>query len=194
MRCLESTRTSLSPVSLSSSFKQRLIIDPFDLNTDTRLPGEQYSLNQQCHLALGNGYRAYTNNKPPFGDVCRELWCSSGTWATPAHPALEGSSCGPRQSCYQGVCVDRQAAFAKSKIKMYNNRNGNNNVDDTMTVDTIHHKPRDRVSPSSSSTTTPNQADQTISSNYNHNHGPSFMRRVQQFLKTTISSVVKFFG
>ena len=56
MRCLESTRVD----------QVKRFSDPFDQNTDTRLPGEQYTLNQQCELALGNGYKAYTSNKTPF--------------------------------------------------------------------------------------------------------------------------------
>ena len=178
MRCLESTRAD----------QVKRFSDPFDHDTDTRLPGEQYTLNQQCQLALGNGYRAYTSNKAPFQvstweplswrhsfihvvfckDVCRELWCLSNTWATPAHPALEGSTCGRRKSCYQGICVDKQRAFAQSKIKMYNNRR--------KTSSSVH------------------EASSSGSSNSSARPTPSFMRRVQKFLSSAIGSVVRFFG
>lgn len=56
MRCLESTRAD----------QIKRFSDPFDAATDTRLPGEQYSLNEQCELALGKGYKAYTSAKAPF--------------------------------------------------------------------------------------------------------------------------------
>ena len=56
MRCLETTRAN----------QIKTFNDPFDENTDTRLPGEQYTLNQQCQLALGGGYKAYTSSKAPF--------------------------------------------------------------------------------------------------------------------------------
>lgn len=70
-------------------------------------------------------------------DVCRELWCLSGSWATPAHPALEGSSCGNRgQKCFQGTCTsqDQQISATKRRSVPSNqvaasgtNRNPNNN-------------------------------------------------------------------
>ena len=63
MRCLETTRAELGS---GGRRKQSTFLDPFDAATDTRLPGEQYSLNEQCELALGKGYRAYTSAKAPF--------------------------------------------------------------------------------------------------------------------------------
>ena len=61
MRCLESTRAE----------QMKRFADLFDHNRDTRLPGEQYTLYQQCQLALGTNYRAYNSNKSPFnvGDL-----------------------------------------------------------------------------------------------------------------------------
>ncbi|XP_054162351.1 A disintegrin and metalloproteinase with thrombospondin motifs adt-2-like [Oppia nitens] len=82
-----------------------------DLNFErsNRLPGEQYPPNKQCLLALGSQYKTYTSSKEPFNDICRELWCLSGSWATPAHPALEGSTCGDSKKCTQGVCQSSSA-------------------------------------------------------------------------------------
>ena len=57
-----------------------------DFQAVSRLPGEQYSPDLQCQLALGTQYKAYFSPKEPFNDACRELWCLSGSWATPAHP------------------------------------------------------------------------------------------------------------
>lgn len=76
-----------------------------DFRAVSRLPGEQYNPDLQCQLALGTQYKAYYSAKEPFNDICRELWCLSGSWATPAHPALEGSACGPAgEKCFQGSC------------------------------------------------------------------------------------------
>ncbi|XP_074594116.1 ADAMTS metallopeptidase stall [Brevipalpus obovatus] len=76
-----------------------------DFRRTNRLPGEQFPANIQCQLALGSDYRAYVTSKEPFRSICRELWCISGNWATPAHPALEGSQCAPNgERCYQGDC------------------------------------------------------------------------------------------
>lgn len=66
MRCLETTRAELGSGGPGGRRKQSTFLDPFDAATDTRLPGEQYSLNEQCELALGKGYRAYTSAKAPF--------------------------------------------------------------------------------------------------------------------------------
>ncbi|XP_054708382.1 A disintegrin and metalloproteinase with thrombospondin motifs adt-1-like [Uloborus diversus] len=65
----------------------------FDL-ASILLPGLIYSLSDQCKLSLGSNYTAYRSSKEPFNNVCRELWCASGSWAKAAHPALEGSACG----------------------------------------------------------------------------------------------------
>lgn len=37
-----------------------------DFERTSRLPGEQYPPNKQCHLALGSQYKAYTSSKEPF--------------------------------------------------------------------------------------------------------------------------------
>lgn len=39
---------------------------PLDDHLDQRLPGEQFNLNQQCQLALGNQYRPYISKRSPF--------------------------------------------------------------------------------------------------------------------------------
>lgn len=81
----------------------------FDLSK-LKLPGQVYSINDQCKLAHGNNYTAYVTRGPPHDDVCRELWCASGSWAVPVHPALEGSYCDRnsdfKKICREGRCVD----------------------------------------------------------------------------------------
>lgn len=131
-----------------------MISNDLDFQRSNRLPGEQYTPDIQCQLALGSQYKAYHSTKEPFNvssheyerlvinshdthqqDICRELWCLSGSWATPAHPALEGSACGTRgQKCFQGTCSnDQQTSATKRRSVPSNqvastaNRNNNNN-------------------------------------------------------------------
>ncbi|CAG2106554.1 unnamed protein product [Medioppia subpectinata] len=92
----------------------------YNFQRSNRLPGEQYPPNKQCQLALGTQYRAYTSSKEPFNDICRELWCLSGSWATPAHPALEGSTCADGKKCIQGVCQSASAYVARRSIETFN--------------------------------------------------------------------------
>ncbi|OTF81072.1 A disintegrin and metalloproteinase with thrombospondin motifs family protein, partial [Euroglyphus maynei] len=105
---------------------------PLDDHLDQRLPGEQFNLNQQCQLALGNQYRPYISKRSPFNDICKELWCSHGHWATPAHPALEGSNCGDGKKCLQGSCnvIMRKTSLNNRSISYLNRHkqsNSNNN-------------------------------------------------------------------
>ncbi|CAN8027821.1 unnamed protein product, partial [Ixodes persulcatus] len=71
------------------------------------LPGQLYDADAQCRLALGTSHKAYTSQKTPFNDVCRELWCLEGTWASAAHPALDGTTCATGKYCREGSCVSR---------------------------------------------------------------------------------------
>lgn len=74
------------------------------------LPGQLFPADAQCKLALGTDYSAYTSSRSPFNNVCRELWCLEGSWASPAHPALDGTSCANGKYCREGSCVTRPAA------------------------------------------------------------------------------------
>nr|XP_037288965.1 A disintegrin and metalloproteinase with thrombospondin motifs adt-1-like [Rhipicephalus microplus] len=74
------------------------------------LPGQLFPADAQCKLALGTDYSAYTSSRSPFNNVCRELWCLEGSWASPAHPALDGTSCAKGKYCREGSCVARPAA------------------------------------------------------------------------------------
>uniref|UniRef100_A0A224XGC5 Putative metalloprotease n=1 Tax=Megacormus gertschi TaxID=1843536 RepID=A0A224XGC5_9SCOR len=89
-RCLEN---SGKPVSSDLDFRK-----------SSSLPGQKFTVNEQCQLALGTDYKVYLKSSPPYNNVCRELWCVKGMWATSAHPALEGSNCGRGKQCVQGYC------------------------------------------------------------------------------------------
>lgn len=75
-----------------------------------KLPGQVYSLNDQCRLGYGGNHTRYVSKAAPYNDVCQELWCVSGSWAQPVHPAIEGSSCehdsNRNKICREGRCVD----------------------------------------------------------------------------------------
>ncbi|XP_015922628.1 A disintegrin and metalloproteinase with thrombospondin motifs adt-1 [Parasteatoda tepidariorum] len=79
-----------------------------------QLPGQRFDLEEQCKLSLGNEFKPHVVPKLPFNDVCRELWCVSGLWASVAHPALEGSSCANGKQCIQGKCVELTSSSSLS--------------------------------------------------------------------------------
>ena len=72
-----------------------------------KLPGQIFSANQQCALRFGADSRK--SNIQTDEDVCRLLRCDTGprrnTVVYHAHPALEGTSCGPKKWCREGACV-----------------------------------------------------------------------------------------
>ncbi|XP_076322583.1 A disintegrin and metalloproteinase with thrombospondin motifs adt-1-like [Tachypleus tridentatus] len=84
------------------------------------LPGQQYSLKQQCQLALGSDHTPFQTSEAPFNNVCKELWCRRLSWAQAAHPALDGSPCGNGKWCQEGRCVSNGVQSGSS--------NNNNNV------------------------------------------------------------------
>ena len=47
---------------------------PLDDHHDYRLPGEQYDLQQQCQLALGDQYQPYISKRSPFNVI---IYCNS---------------------------------------------------------------------------------------------------------------------
>lgn len=71
------------------------------------LPGITYSLSRQCELAFGSG------SKPcPYMQSCAKLWCTGKARGqlvcqTRHFPWADGTSCGDRHLCYQGVCMDK---------------------------------------------------------------------------------------
>lgn len=70
-----------------------------------QLPGETFPADAQCRLALGPKFKAYTSRQSPFNNVCKELWCLEGSWASPAHPALDGTVCADEKHCREGACI-----------------------------------------------------------------------------------------
>ncbi|KAG8196496.1 hypothetical protein JTE90_012312 [Oedothorax gibbosus] len=81
-------------------------LENVDYAFDDKFPGERFGLEEQCKLSLGDEFKPHFVPKVPFNNVCRELWCVSGLWASVAHPALEGSPCGTGKHCIQGKCTE----------------------------------------------------------------------------------------
>lgn len=170
-------------------------LNPSDGGLDTRLPGQQYTLNQQCQLALGNNYRAYIMKRSPFNvnrtkyfiekgnffcliftlfywkqDICKELWCSYDNWASPAHPALEGSVCDRDKACSQGQCIEQAELSQNSYLNRHQlNSHENYILDNTNSMDSGGNSNKRNGS--------------TVQT------GSSFMKKVQRFLR----KIVRFF-
>ncbi|UMM42765.1 hypothetical protein L5515_018465 [Caenorhabditis briggsae] len=74
--------------------------------SDTRLPGQRFTADQQCSYFWGRDYKVEIPNGKAMDDICRILWCgNSGSTISTAHPALEGSWCGHNKWCHKGHCT-----------------------------------------------------------------------------------------
>uniref|UniRef100_A0A0N5B844 Peptidase M12B domain-containing protein n=1 Tax=Strongyloides papillosus TaxID=174720 RepID=A0A0N5B844_STREA len=73
---------------------------------DGRLPGQRFTLDQQCSYFWGTDYQVEIPNGRRLEDICRILWCgNNGSTISTAHPALEGSWCGDKKWCHHGKCT-----------------------------------------------------------------------------------------
>ncbi|XP_076378705.1 A disintegrin and metalloproteinase with thrombospondin motifs 9 isoform X1 [Megalopta genalis] len=76
----------------------------------SRLPGENYTADQQCELAFGEGSHVCTKM---VSHVCRRLWCTAPKWGhynqchTEYMPWADGTDCGGGKWCIRGECVVR---------------------------------------------------------------------------------------
>ncbi|CAH3034862.1 unnamed protein product [Porites lobata] len=75
-----------------------------------KLPGQIYTIDQQCQHDFGRNSRFCSRMKR---DPCAELWCVRGSFSgyndrfcqTRREPALEGTKCGENKWCRLGKCV-----------------------------------------------------------------------------------------
>ncbi|XP_068236487.1 A disintegrin and metalloproteinase with thrombospondin motifs adt-2-like [Palaemon carinicauda] len=101
-------QTFLKDNTYSADCLNDLARGPRDLDfTDEKLPGEIYTVTQQCTYALGSTFKPYITSKYPYNNVCRETWCQNTTHAMRIHPGLEGTSCGVKKFCVNGNCADK---------------------------------------------------------------------------------------
>ncbi|XP_066534172.1 A disintegrin and metalloproteinase with thrombospondin motifs 8 [Hoplias malabaricus] len=73
------------------------------------LPGQIYSLDQQCQQVFGEGY-SHCHNSSAAVEVCRQLWCQQNDQSVCSSrngslPWADGTQCGPNRSCLNGVCT-----------------------------------------------------------------------------------------
>lgn len=88
-------------------------------STQNKLPGQIFDANQQCALRFGSDSRK--SQIQTDEEVCRLLRCDTGsrrnTIVYHAHPALEGTSCGTKKWCREGLCVKlNETAKTKSAL------------------------------------------------------------------------------
>ncbi|CAG7719424.1 unnamed protein product [Allacma fusca] len=75
-----------------------------------KLPGERFTLNQQCYIFDTKRPVAVTNDiLGRFrlqGDICGKMYCTDASkmYAVPAHPPLEGTVCASGKQCRNGEC------------------------------------------------------------------------------------------
>jgi thrombospondin motif-containing protein 12 len=73
---------------------------------DKILPGQQYSIDEQCSLFHGTCWKQELQTGQALKDICTMLWCTNGeSVVRNTHPALEGSYCSTGRICVEGKCV-----------------------------------------------------------------------------------------
>jgi hypothetical protein len=80
-------------------------------DVSNRLPGQEYSVDQQCRMILGNS--SYMCRGEPASDVCTRLLCSKPNEnLCYVYSAAMGTSCGNKKMCIGGKCVSDPRAPA----------------------------------------------------------------------------------
>ncbi|XP_026672200.1 A disintegrin and metalloproteinase with thrombospondin motifs 9-like [Ceratina calcarata] len=85
---------------------------PLEPQDPTRFLGEYYSVDRQCELVYGRGWRRCPMIKTEH--VCNKLWCSTmtleglGQCRDPHMPWADGTYCGENKWCQRGECVPRK--------------------------------------------------------------------------------------
>ncbi|XP_058527476.1 A disintegrin and metalloproteinase with thrombospondin motifs 14 isoform X2 [Ochotona princeps] len=91
------------------SYYTCLLDNPFKPNWPEPpvLPGINYSMDEQCRLDFGTGYRKCIQFM--LLDPCKQLWCSHPDnphfCKTKKGPPLDGTQCAPGKWCFKGYCV-----------------------------------------------------------------------------------------
>lgn len=119
------------------------------------------------------------------------MWCLAGSWATPAHPALEGSICGSHGlKCYQGICSN-VTNMAVDILKSSESNQKTYHITRNPIV-------TDQISKDSGQTErnpTPESQIQTSGANQrNHSFSKYFMDKIKDILRSATSNVRGFFS
>ncbi|KAI4905145.1 hypothetical protein NFI96_011526, partial [Prochilodus magdalenae] len=83
--------------------------DPFEHTWEElpKLPGLDYSMNEQCRFDFGTGYMMCTAYRTY--DPCKQLWCAHPDnpffCKTKKGPPIDGTMCGDGKHCFKGHCV-----------------------------------------------------------------------------------------
>ncbi|KFU90053.1 A disintegrin and metalloproteinase with thrombospondin motifs 14, partial [Chaetura pelagica] len=86
-----------------------LLDDPFEHQWPPlpKLPGINYSMDEQCRFDFGVGYKTCTAFRT--FDPCKQLWCSHPDnpyfCKTKKGPPLDGTECSPGKWCFKGHCI-----------------------------------------------------------------------------------------
>ncbi|GMT04578.1 hypothetical protein PENTCL1PPCAC_26752, partial [Pristionchus entomophagus] len=73
---------------------------------DRESPGQQFTLGEQCAVFHGECWKHELRDGQALDEVCEMVWCGNGEGIIrTAHPALEGTNCGPNLWCRNGQCV-----------------------------------------------------------------------------------------
>ncbi|GMT33160.1 hypothetical protein PFISCL1PPCAC_24457, partial [Pristionchus fissidentatus] len=73
---------------------------------DRESPGQQFTLGEQCAVFHGECWKHELRDGQALQEVCEMVWCGNGEGIIrTAHPALEGTNCGPNLWCRNGQCV-----------------------------------------------------------------------------------------
>eukprot|EP00118_Oscarella_pearsei_P025899 m.308995 g.308995 ORF g.308995 m.308995 type:complete len:1646 (+) comp45241_c0_seq1:82-5019(+) len=80
-----------------------------------KLPGEMYSLDEQCQMVFGKGV---THCGGIFQSSCKRLWCSNPTpgCRTLHMPWADGTPCGRGKWCQSGECKSKTATTSVERV------------------------------------------------------------------------------
>ncbi|XP_015110053.1 A disintegrin and metalloproteinase with thrombospondin motifs gon-1 isoform X1 [Diachasma alloeum] len=98
---------------LEAGYANCLLDEPNNMirSIASRLPGEDYSENEQCELVFGPGSKICPHME---NDVCKRLWCTAPSWTHQSHchtqhmPWADGTPCGNGKWCHRGECVSKK--------------------------------------------------------------------------------------
>ncbi|MPC95460.1 hypothetical protein E2C01_090672 [Portunus trituberculatus] len=77
---------------------------------------------------LKHGVGSYHASTQKLEDICEDLHCRRDHYTWTSHPALEGTTCGHRQWCRRGKCVEDSNAPGLSQELLMSSSSSNNGL------------------------------------------------------------------